>query len=81
MFQSFKRKRRGGNIVCRGASSFSMVGDQRGSAFLVFPLHVHLLDVCLCQHPLGIGSKASLGAPAESIPGSAEKGSTALFDQ
>lgn len=54
-----------GEIVCRGASSFSMLGDQRGSAFLMF----HLLDVCLCQHPLGIGSSAFLWAPAESIPG------------
>lgn len=74
MFQSFlhvKKDEGGKNIVCRGASSFSTLGDQRGSAFLVFPLHIHLLDVFLCQHPLGIGSKASLWAPAENVPGSA----------
>lgn len=60
-----------GNCLQRCIQFFSMLGDQRGSAFLMFPLHIHLLDACLCQHPLGIGSSASLWAPAESIPGSA----------
>lgn len=29
------------------SSAFSMLGDQTGSAFLMFPLHVCLSDACL----------------------------------